>query len=512
MANLQLSNRKVPRKKKCRLPLRRLLVPVLFVIVISFSILGNIVLFVTKTEGDGTIFASQQQAKGGPLHYLKPPIVGRKKGKKEVGAKSKPPLGKNITPKNIKSSISTIHVVFSTSCHEEQSWQSYLFFYQAMIKKQYGTVTRIVSGCDQDQEAKVTKEFNEHISTMSNYFKIHFTPEYGRLPRQDYSKTKYWNKPFGLKHWLESQFGYDFEGGVLSTSVDEDIIVLVDPDMLIQRPFDNHFPEYMPDLWIGHVYKNGEPISDKVSHGKPFGQSYSFGAAWLKQVQSDLSYIVGPNSPVHNVTDREARKVFSAGPPYIATSRDMYQLSYHWVKFLPRIFHITQDFMSEMYGYCMAAAHLRLEHQLAKGFMISDPKQKNANEGWRFMEHVTETICNVSQFNNVVPHVIHYCQQYSIGEFRFSKYNVPTHVFSCDFPMLETPLMDVASYVNYSYSIDASVKVWLEEERWEMYRNAFMICSLIPSINGAATYFKNHNCLNGANYSQTQNTLRTRRA
>jgi hypothetical protein len=124
------------------------------------------------------------------------------------------------------------HVVFSTSCSYQHDWQSYLFFFHAMIHQQPGDVTRIVSGCDEEQE-KIMRELHEkQFSIMNPNFLIHFTPEFGKqLKGVSFQQTKYWNKPFGLKHWLEHRFGYRYEGDI-STEYDDDIVVLVDPDML----------------------------------------------------------------------------------------------------------------------------------------------------------------------------------------------------------------------------------------------------------------------------------------
>ena len=249
---------------------------------------------------------------------------------------------------------STIHVVFSTSCHVKQDWQSYVFFFQAMTHDQQGTVTRVVSGCDESQEIQMRQVFQEQIQIMNPNFKIHFTPEYGKVPGKSYQSTKYWNKPFSLRHWLESDnFGYNFDNNKLSTTKDDDVIVLVDPDMLMQRPFVNYFPQYMDDLWISPI-RNGKDVNfpklrDRVSHGKPMAQDYSFGSAWLTSSKANLTHVVGTTqSHVHQVSDFDARVYYSAGPPYIATSKDMYQISYYWTKFLPKIFDLFPKFMAEM--------------------------------------------------------------------------------------------------------------------------------------------------------------------
>lgn len=124
------------------------------------------------------------------------------------------------------------HVVFSTSCSYSHDWQSYLFFYHAMLHEQPGDVTRIVSGCSPEQEQEMRAQHESQFSIMNPNFLIHFTPEFGKqLEGVSFQQTKYWNKPFGLKHWLENRFGYKYEGDI-STPYDDDIVVLVDPDML----------------------------------------------------------------------------------------------------------------------------------------------------------------------------------------------------------------------------------------------------------------------------------------
>lgn len=118
------------------------------------------------------------------------------------------------------------HVIFSTSCNMENDWQSYLFFYLAMKKKQPGEVTQIVSGCNQDEEKDLRKRHEEFISgPMRNDFHIHFTPDYSTAG--EFQTTKYWNKPFGVKHWMEHRFGYNYDNDkddvAESTIFDDDV-------------------------------------------------------------------------------------------------------------------------------------------------------------------------------------------------------------------------------------------------------------------------------------------------
>jgi hypothetical protein len=126
---------------------------------------------------------------------------------------------------------------------------------------------------------------------------------------------------------------------------------LVDPDMLMQRPFVNDFSNFPNNIWQSHFENQPDQLHHKVSQGHPMAQDYSFRSGWLLGAGKDnLTYIVGPDSPVHNVSRQDATNFFSAGPPYMLTARDMYRVVYHWTDFLPRLFDVKSVFMVEMYG------------------------------------------------------------------------------------------------------------------------------------------------------------------
>jgi hypothetical protein len=157
----------------------------------------------------------------------------------------------------------------------------------------------------------------------------------------------------------------------------------------------------------------------------------------------------------------------------------------------------------------LAAAHLGLKHQMARGFMISNVGA-GSGEGWAFLNNVTDDACRISELSETVPHVIHFCQRYSIGEFFSNKYKVPPNIMSCDFPLLELPPLDIAATATYSHYGDGEIKVWsgTGKKIREKYRHTYMVCSIMSALNQAATFFKDHHCPNGANYNQTWNTFR----
>jgi hypothetical protein len=118
----------------------------------------------------------------------------------------------------------------------------------------------------------------------------------------------------------------------------------------VQRPFLNDFSRFPDTTWNAYYQNHPELHMQKVTQGHPAAQDYSFGNAWLRAVSANLTYVVGPNSPVHHVTDDEAKYLYAAGPPYWMTTRDAYRISYHWSDFLPRIFQLKPVFMAEVSG------------------------------------------------------------------------------------------------------------------------------------------------------------------
>jgi hypothetical protein len=97
---------------------------------------------------------------------------------------------------NKKDTPQKYHVVFSTSCTDQQHWESMVFFYHAYKVHQPGTVTRIVSGCSADEAKEQDEFFAEYIKPMrpNGDFHLHHTPDYSRLKLAEGQAYKYMNK------------------------------------------------------------------------------------------------------------------------------------------------------------------------------------------------------------------------------------------------------------------------------------------------------------------------------
>lgn len=139
--------------------------------------------------------------------------------------------------------------------------------------------------------------------------------------------------------------------------------------------------------------------------------------------------------------------------------------------------------------------------------MISNVEM-TSGEGWAFLDNVSDDACQVSKFAKNTPHVIHFCQRYSIGNCFWNKHLLPPpDILSCDCPLLELPPNDIAALVNYSRYGDGTIIYWDPDGRKlnRKYHNTYMICSIMPTLNKASMFFKDRHCPNGANYNQTWN-------
>jgi peptidyl serine alpha-galactosyltransferase len=397
--------------------------------------------------------------------------------------------------KPLNEEISTIsggyeyHIVFSTGCSLYQDWQSYVFFYGAVIANQPGTITRIVSGCKtSDEEDKMRAIFQEEIHPMepTGRFKIHFTPDYSKL--KNGKSFVYFNKPFGMKHWLENALGFPNQ-----PINDNAIIILVDPDQLIMRPFTNNNFSNTEWKFLGKK----EPYT-QVVHGRPMGQLYGFGVQWKNQI--NMTQLGFPNSPVDQLSYYDAQAGYIVGPPYVATARDMYRIVDQWTIFAHGVHDQYPFLLAEMFAYCLGAAHQKLPHQTARSFMISDISA-GKGEGWTYIDKMPDDeVCNDFDVENV-PNVLHYCQRYGMGNYFFGKRKLPKDFLSCQSPLLAEPPKDILSKYNYANFPANHRKEWTP---LDAKRNAFTICYMIKVLNEAATHFKNQHCdTDVANYQKT---------
>eukprot|EP00978_Attheya_sp_CCMP212_P008989 scaffold21169_cov51-Attheya_sp.AAC.4 len=406
-------------------------------------------------------------------------------------------------------------VVFSTDCKPFQHWQSYLLFYHAAKNGQPGNITRIASGCS-DEEAKKELEWHKtHISNkLSDRFHIHLTPHFSKVKDKDGKVTgdyKFFNKPFGLHHWFEN--GATVSKEMLTGGEGNNVVViLTDPDQNYLRPITADFSNETTTIVTGPF---NQKQKFKVERGQPFAQVYGFGSGWTNL---DVGKIAGVNSPALKVTQKEALRSYPVGPPYIGVVPDLYQISLKWSEFAPLVHVQMPDLMAEMYAYCIAAAHLELPHQLVEHMMVSEVDA--GNEGWAFIDEIPiEDVCEIGYqigegtlpatetTSYILPNVIHFCQRYLIGPFMFGKHRVPLNFFECATPLILEPPRDSGTrydfYVLPPQVVDkdkepALTKYFSENHKQfrktSKKRNVFMACTMTAAANAASTFFKDNHC------------------
>jgi hypothetical protein len=268
------------------------------------------------------------------------------------------------------------HIIFSTGCSTKQHWQSYMLFYSIVTSGQTGQVTRIASGCSDTEADELAIIHKEQIEPMGRIgyedaafsrFHLHMTPEFG-------SGFHYNNKPYGVAHWMEHVLGYsDEKQQKMSTNHDDTILLLLDPDMILMRPFVNDFSR--KEMWLP---RTSYPLVRRVKHGFPMASVYLYGNQWY--YKTNITAIVG-KSPMTSFTTAQIDENYHAGPPYISTAKDFYNIVTTWRMLAQPVHEQYPYLLSEMFAYSLAAAHLELPHQLAQSFMVSDWKGKLEDEG-----------------------------------------------------------------------------------------------------------------------------------
>ena len=240
--------------------------------------------------------------------------------------------------------------------------------------------------------------FSEQIKAMApDRFHLHLTPNFSKI--KPGFNFKYFNKPYGMQHWMRNGLGYPDN----HQEHDDTIIILMDPDQIMLRPFLDDFSN------SSEVWRQKRPYKTLVDHGSPFAQQYGFGLQWKDKINIEHA-ANGQPSPVATMDRKEAFDYYMAmGPPYVATAKDMYSIVVSWADSVVRIHDDYPHLLAEMFGYNFAAAHLGLRHTIAYSFMVSDTTA--GGEGWKLIDPVDDDDLCYKFPSAQYPHVLHYCQR-----------------------------------------------------------------------------------------------------
>lgn len=340
------------------------------------------------------------------------------------------PVSQSIHELHGNSESRDVHIVFSTDCKPIMDYQTLVLFHSAVLSGHRGPVTRIVSGC-KDSRAAYLKAL---YAKLYPRYHVHFTPDFAYDPVKNV-RYVYFNKPFGLKHWLEHA----------DPPVGPDAIVcLLDPDMILLRPLT---PKIRGLEGLDPSIPETE-LFDRVTRGKPAAAVYGLGAPWT--VEGGRYFrkreICPPESPCLTTSTEFGEKHFSVGPPYMVHRDDMLRIAESWCRFARPVHTQYPELLAEMYAYSIAAAHESLPHLQLSTFMVSNIHMDE--EAWPLIDAL-EDVCaplvdNLIQPGRPLPLVLHHCQNYRAGFMGWAKRRPELlTIFECDSGLLLDPPADL---------------------------------------------------------------------
>lgn len=332
-------------------------------------------------------------------------------------------------------SSKNVHIVFSTDCSGYQHYQSIVSYYSIRRSGHLGPTTRIVSGCTPSQQDEITQEFNK-IDPTNQQLRLHFTPSFS-LNGKHY---KYSNKPGGMLHWITNK------------TINEDVIALIDPDMMLLRPITpilkqdltevvhnnggqrKKMLEYKDKDGRIHILRQNKlpPLPPLVTKGVAAGQHFGLGGYWASAGQRNapndfkqfnltkVCCLDDTNSTtMHYTTREEADNNYAVGPVYIASTADWQDLLPMWYEFTPRVYEQYPKLLAEMYGFTMAAADRQLKFALSSSYMVSDARTMSPTESWLWIDEYGEgsarAVCDGAGVDRLPTETLRRLKHYGYG-------------------------------------------------------------------------------------------------
>jgi len=278
---------------------------------------------------------------------------------------------------------------------------------------------------------------------------------------------------------------------------------LIDPDFLFLRPFPADFAQ-RTDGWMQTF-----PGFQLQRPQRPLGQYYGLGGKWVHFNRTEICFR-GLDNDCGRLDARSAEAFYAVGPPYVLSKEDMLTIAKDWVVTAPKVYREKPGILSEMYGYCMAAAMNNLRHEVVSHWMVSNPEMEREN--WRDIDALpAELVCQkgvsktLHRTEHRLPVFYHYCQAAGRKEdWVFSKHRVPTDAFTCDKPLLAQPPPSIYGAEFGAHNNDVVEYTGSRRRRMgnAVHRTAFMLCYALDAVNEALRAFKAVGCEAG-NFAET---------
>jgi hypothetical protein len=417
-----------------------------------------------------------------------------------------------------------IHLVFSSDCYNHHDWQSELVAFSALKVGQKGFITRVASGCIQGKT-----DFSALRRSVNPNYRVHIAPEVNMnlINGSDFTQVgkawPYYNKVFGLQHWL--QFA--------QPPVKESVIVMLDPDMMLLRPISPNGQlqgrflhsraelEKEGVLWWGDKTIPQDGITDLVREGHVVSQAYGQGTAYLKHPEARrlIAEIFGNSTQIFNLAhDTDGAIETSVGMPTMIHINDARKVFKLWADTIVPV-HTKLDLLlnmwqADMTGWEMAVGHFGIKTTRLLSMMLSDPtgdlgkSDRWDGEGWSLVQDWHRDTCKGGPWApdsdpKRMPLVIHFCHPYPYDhQFQawaqwprnliFHKRHVQDNVLECGSPMPVEPPVDlkekeetVMEHSNFGF---AKMDAWL-------------VCALTGGVKQMLHSYKNQFCEAGWNSS-----------
>lgn len=373
-----------------------------------------------------------------------------------------------------------LHIIFSSGCNWFQHWQSELLLATAFHAGQRGRVTRIVSGCH-DKSAENVKHASqtfpegvndllvplEHLNrSVNENFGLYITPSF-----EGARDFPWLNKASSIEYFnIHARPELDRLG--------ETVVAVLDPDFVFLKKLS--VIQLDPDWILNTIGQFGG--SSVVEVGRPLAQQYGLGGQWRHKFP--VATIAGAESPALNYDDESAAKFFSVGPPLILHKDDWVKLAPLWRQNMKPVLQVENDILADMWAYCIAAAHLQLEHQILDQYMISCTSQHEPGEAFPWLNQFTDFSCHNPTIpdEKKTPNFIHMASNFKAPEsqfWMFHKGHVPGKILDCDTPLIIQPPDDL----------------WHQSKSVEAKQGAWILCHIIAKLNRVATEYKEKFCV-----------------
>lgn len=318
-----------------------------------------------------------------------------------------------------------VHFVYAIGCGGRSSYkyqliQALTLDHSFFIHQHYGTLTRIITGCvDDEQMRKYLSRTVTNDEQELKRFEVFFTEKSEEMP----SGKPYvmFNRPNGLLRYLSrttesTQADESISHGTFHESRrfvskeedQDDVYIILDPDFIFLKEFSASYVHEakplagyysMTSRWINW----GKDICQKVLSGEYDLLSKQYRAPSGLQTRASLKALVNPTTcAVFDKIDRSFSKAhYEGGAPYVMRRSEWLVLLPRWLSIMPVVFENYYDSIeSDMFAWMIASALSNIEYSIKREFM------RTCMWGNNHPDTGTDEI------------FIHYCQRYHIFETR----------------------------------------------------------------------------------------------